>query len=219
MTWLLVIGLALAAFLIAGLILRAPRQSWTTLIAALALGLAGYASQARPNLSGAPTQARKMDPQLGWALIEARQAMVGNSARSGNPKVITADAFARNGQYANAVALLRGAVADNPRDAEAWLALGNALVEHADGALTAPALYAYRKAETANPNSAGPGYFIGLAMIRQGRMDEAGTIWRETLASTAADAPGRDQLAMLADRLGGAIDRAAKPADKPPARP
>jgi len=213
MTWVPVIGLAIAAFAVAALVLRLPRRGWTTLAAALAFGLAGYALQAHPGIPGAPTEHRKQDPQLGSALVESRQAMVKEDQRSRNPKVLMADGFARNGRYDTAATLLGGAVEDNPRDADAWLALGNALVEHAGGALTPPALLAYRRAQAADASAAGPGYFIGLALIQQGRMQEASQIWRETLQAAAPDAAGREQLAMLLERLNAALGQQSPQAE------
>jgi cytochrome c-type biogenesis protein CcmH len=209
MTWLLAIALALVAFAAAAFVFRLPRKGRTTLAAALALGLAGYALQAHPGLPGAPASPRRLDPQLGGALIDSRKAMIKEANRSTNPKMFTADAFARNGQYADAVTFLDGAVKDNPRDAEAWLALANALVEHADGALTPPALLAYRRAQEADPTAAGPGYFLGLSLIRQGRMAEASQIWHETLQAAAPDAAGRTELAALLERLDANLGQAA----------
>lgn len=213
MTWIVAIVLAIAAFAIGAFVLRLPRRAWTALAAALGFGLAGYALQAHPGLAGSPTQTRKQDPQLGEALVQSRQAMLKEDQRSRNPKVLTADAFARNGEYDTAATLLGGAVHDNPRDAEAWLALGNALVEHAGGALTPPALFAYRRAQQADPTAAGPGYFIGLALIQQGRMQEASQIWRETLQAAAPDAAGRAQLAALLERLNAALGQHPQPPD------
>jgi cytochrome c-type biogenesis protein CcmH len=210
----LAIALAAAAFGLAALVFKVPRRGWTTLGAAFMLGLAGYALQARPDLTGAPAKGAQSDSQLGSALVEARQAMVGEDERSRSGKLLTADAFARRGRYIEAAALLRGAVQDNPRDADAWLALGNALVEHAGGALTGPALLAYKRAEQASPGSVGPGYFLGLALIRQGRMDEARQAWSSTLAAARPDAVGRVQLETLLARLSEALAaQAVPPAD------
>ena len=216
MSYALPIALAVLAFAVAAFVLRLPRRAWTTLAAALVFGLAGYAYQGHPGWPGAPTAARKIDRQLGSALIDSRQAMVKEEARSRNPKLTMADGFARQGQYDTAALLLGGAVKDNPRDADAWLALGNALVEHAGGRLTPPALLAYRRAQAADPTSAGPGYFLGLALIRSGRMDEAAEAWRATLASAAPDAAGRAQLQVLLGRLDGAL--AAHPPASGPGR-
>lgn len=216
MTWLLVLALAAAAFALAAFVFRLPRALWSALGAALMVGLAGYAWQAHAGQAGAPAPAPRPDAQLGSALVEARQAMIKDAVRSRNRQLVTADAYARHGQYATAVAMLNGAVADNPRDSEAWLALGNALVEHADGALTPPALLAYRRAQAADPSAAGPGYFLGLALIRQGRIAEASQIWRETLAAAAPDAAGRPQLQALLARLDSALaQQASQPGTAP----
>jgi len=198
MSWLLAIGLALAAFALAAFAFGVARQGWTTFAAALALGLAGYALQASPDIPGAPAAQSAATGEAGWAFVEARQEMVASRDRSTSGRMIVADALARQGQYANAASMLRAVVAENPRDGEAWLALGNALVEHAGGALTQPALLAYRRTEQTAPGSAGPGYFLGMALIRQGRLTEARGVWAATLEAAAEDAAGR---AALEERL------------------
>lgn len=198
MIWLLAIALALAAFAVAAFVFRIGLSGWTTFAAALALGLAGYALQASPDIPAAPKTSVRTGEQGSWALVEERKQMIDGARRSHSDKIIIADALARNGQYSNAAAMLRGAVTDNPRDAEAWLALGNALVEHADGALTPPALMAYRRAAETDPNGIGPGYFLGLALIRQGQLAQARSIWAGTLEGAAADTAGRD---ILGERL------------------
>lgn len=201
MTWLLAVALAFAAFVLAAFVLRIGRNGWTTFAAALALGLAGYALQARPDVPGAPKSRVRADEQGAWALVDERKQMIGDARRSRSDKLIIADGLARHGQYANAAAMLRGAVTDNPRDAEAWLALGNALVEHADGRLTTPALMAYRRAAENDPDGVGPGYFLGLALIRHGQIAQARAVWADTLEGAAPDAAGRDVLAVRLARL------------------
>ncbi len=198
MTWVLAIALALLAFALAAVALRLPRAGWTSFAAALALGLAGYALQASPGTPGAPAAVARAPDEVDWAFVDARKEMVGTDRASRDPKMIFADGLARQGQYANAAAILRAVVANNPADGEAWLALGNALVEHADGALTRPALFAYRRAAEIEPTATGPGYFLGMALIRQGQIMQARGVWAETLQSAADDAAGR---AALAERL------------------
>jgi len=198
MTWLLAIALALGAFALGAFVFGVARRGWTAFAAALALGLAGYAMQASPGLPGAPSAESGQQERVDWVFVDARKEMVASGDRSASREMIVADALARQGQYANAAAMLREAVRKNPRDAEAWLALGNALVEHADGALTQPALLAYRRASELDPASAGPGNFIGFALIRQGRLMEARQAWQSTLETAAEDAAGR---AALEERL------------------
>lgn len=201
MTWLVAIALALAAFAVAVFAFRIDRGGWTTVSAALALGLAGYALQASPDVPGAPAETVAEVGEQGWQMVELRKEMYPSGSRPTSAKLIIADGFARQGQYDDAATILRGAVAENPRDAEAWLALGNALVEHADGALTQPALLAYRRAEQLDPGGVGPGFFLGLALIRQGRFEEARALWRETLEAAPEDAAGREALAERLERL------------------
>ena len=215
MSWLLAIALALVAFAIAVFAFRVPRSGWTTVAAALALGLAGYALQASPGLPGAPAAAAAGRGDAAWALVDERKSMIADEKHSRNGKLIVADAFARRGQYADAAGILRGAIADNPRDGEAWLALGNALVEHAGGALTEPALLAYRRAAELDPHGVGPGYFLGLALIRQGRLGNASALWRATLESAAPDAAGRDVLALRLSRLDTLLSQPGGPTAVP----
>lgn len=212
MTWVVAIALALAAFAVAVIAFPVPRSGWTTVAAALALGLAGYALQASPGVRGAPAALRVGSDDAAWALVEDRKSMVGEEARSGNGALITADAYARRGQFADAAGILRGVVGADPHDAEAWLALGNALVEHADGALTEPALLAYRRAAELDPGGIGPGYFLGLALIREGRIGEARALWHSTLENAAPDAAGREVFAERLGRLDALLTQAGGPA-------
>jgi cytochrome c-type biogenesis protein CcmH len=215
MTWVVAIALALVAFAAAVIAFRVERRGWTTIAAALALGLAGYALQASPGVPGAPAAGAAQRGDEGWALVDERRAMFAFGDRSTSDKLLFADGYARRGQFADAAVILRGALADDPRDAEAWLALGNALVEHAGGALTEPALLAYRRAAELDPDGTGTGYFLGLALIRQGRLGEARALWTSTLAAAAPDAAGREILALRLDRLETLLSQPGGPAPVP----
>ena len=131
--------------------------------------------------------------------------------RSRSDKLLIADALARRGQFANAAALLSSATQENPRDAEAWLALGNVLVEHADGSLTPAALFAYRHAREAAPGSPAPGFFLGLALVRQGALVEARGVWAEALAGSDADDAARPLMAERLARLDTLLTQAGVP--------
>ena len=212
MSWLLAIALAGGAFALAAFVFRVTPRAWSALAAALALGLAGYALQASPSLPGAPAAPRTGSDMPGETLKQARQAMVSPGQRSNSARLLTADAFAARGRYADAATLLRGAVAENPRDAEAWLALGNVLVEHAEGRVTEPALFAYRRAAVSDPTGIGPGYFLGLSLLRQGSIVEGRNAWAETLAQAPEDAAGREVLAEQLNRLDVLLQQAAEAA-------
>lgn len=198
MSWVIAIALALVCFAAIALVFRVPQRGWTIVLAALALGLAGYGVQGSPSVPGAPKDAEASEQATGGQLVDLRKAMIGEGQKSANSLSVTADALIRHGEFEDAANLLAGIVHDNPNDGDAWLALGNALAFHADGLLTPPALLAYNHAAAALPQSAGPAFFVGLGLIRQGKLIEAHKLWTKTLATLPADAAGRS---VLADRL------------------
>jgi cytochrome c-type biogenesis protein CcmH len=179
MIWVLVIGLAAFAFAAMAWLFRLPRAAWTTALAALALGLAGYAAQGTPWTPGAPKPAAPLTPGQGESLVELRRAVLPEDQWSSHNAMITADALTRRDQYADAATILLGATRANPRDGEAWLALGNNLVAAADGALTPAAQLAYRRAEAAAPQSPGVPFFVGVAQLQGGNFVEARQLWLE----------------------------------------
>ncbi|HKX78049.1 MAG TPA: cytochrome C biosynthesis protein [Novosphingobium sp.] len=194
MTWIVAIALALAVFALIVLPFRAPRSGWEAIGMALALGVAGYAWQAHPGLPGAPKAASQDVTSDPAALVDARRGL-SDGAVPKSSWVVVADGLARNGQFANAAGVLLGEVEDNPKNADAWLAMANTLVAHADGLPTPAALYAYRRAREAAPESPGPPFFLGLAYAQAGRLMEARAQWAGLLARSPADAPWRADLA------------------------
>jgi cytochrome c-type biogenesis protein CcmH len=192
--------LAALAFAAAAFVLRLPRSAWALFGAALLFGVTGYALQGSPGLAGSPTGPREDSAGTGDSLVEARRELFG-AERPPSHFVIVADGFARRGQYADAAGILSGATERNPDDAEAWIALGNALVEHAAGQLTPAALYAYGKAEALRPDHPAAPFFLGVALIRGGRPAEARQLWADLLARAPADAEWRPALQERLDRL------------------
>ncbi len=203
MTWLWIIALAALSFVALAFVLKAPRGGWTAIGAALALGCAGFASQASIALPGAPKQAQERTDKSGAALIEARREMANESAMPNQPNrwMIIADALSRNGQFGDAAGVVLGAVEKDPKNADAWLSLANNLVAHADGNLTPAAQYAYRQAAMADPAHPGPPFFLGLALAGSGKLAEGRALWADLLAKTPAEAPYRADLAERLKRL------------------
>lgn len=208
MTWFVVALLALAVFV--ALLLRAPRSSWEVIGAALLLGIAGYALQGEPGQPGAPRKpVEKIAGDDAAAGLNARQKLEG--AAAGDRHMIIADAFARNGQFADAAEMLRGAVKRDPANAEAWLAMGNALAGHAEGVVSPAAIYAYGRAARAAPNSPGPPFFLGMALLQSGRLAEGRAVWAQLLARSPKDAPWRPDLEKRLGELDGFIARQSGP--------
>lgn len=205
--WLAVAALGIGAFILAAFLLKLPREAWTLFGAVLVFGLAGYAWQGSPGLPAAPKAAGAFADGTGEAMVEGRASLF---SRTLPPPayIVTSDAFARRGQFADAAALLQKGLADNPRDLEGWLALGLALVGHADGFVTPAALQAFGRAKAIDPMHPGAEYFLGAAYLRSGEIVAARNVWAELLERSPPDAPWREGVAADVARLDDMIARA-----------
>jgi cytochrome c-type biogenesis protein CcmH len=205
--WLAVGSLTLAAFALAVLLLRLPREGFTLFGAALVFGLAGYAWQGSPGQPAAPKPAAPEAGEQGAAMVEGRAALFSRTLPPPN-YLITSDAFARRGQFADAAALLQKGLRDNPDDLESWLALGMALVGHADGFVTPAAVQAFGRARAIDPGHPGAEYFLGYAYYQSGEVIAARNVWKGLIERSPADAPWREGLAAEVARLDDMIARA-----------
>lgn len=214
MTWFVIAVIAALAFGLAVWVLKAPRAGWEAIGAALLLGVAGYALQGHPGKVGAPKAPQQLIQGNPADTVAERKRLGGDSVVPGNNWQVVADGLARHGQYADAAGVLLGAVEQEPKNADAWLALGNALVGHAEGSLSPAALYAYRKAADADPAHPGPPFFLGMALIQSGRLDDARALWAGLLTRSKPDAPWRADLASRLAQLDALIaqQKAAVPA-------
>jgi cytochrome c-type biogenesis protein CcmH len=194
MSWILAIGLGLGAFVAMAALFRLPRAAWTSVLAALALGLAGYAAQGSPDMAGRPRSAVIEVSGEGENLVELRRAILPQEQWSQHNAMITADALARRDRFADAATMLLGAVRSDPGDGEAWLALGNALVAQADGAITPAAQLAYRRAEAAAPDSPGVPFFVGIAQLQAGRFADTRGLWAEAAGRVPEGSEARAQI-------------------------
>jgi cytochrome c-type biogenesis protein CcmH len=218
MTWVLILLIAGLAFVALAFVLKLPRAGWELAGAALLFGIAGYALQGHPNLPGAPKPAAETQKTADAAMIEQRKAM-GAEFGKGQSWMILADGLSRQGQYGAAAEVLGKAVKDNPKDADLWVAFGNALVTHSDGVITPAAQFAFQKAANIAPDHPGPPFFMGLALAQSGRLAEARAIWAELLRRAPADAPYREDLqARIAriDSMLAASGQAVGPASEAP---
>jgi len=159
----------------------------TAVMAALLVGAAGYAVQGSPGLADAPAQGsegREVIP-----LSAARHAFFGNFSPEESWLALS-DGLARGGNTEDAVGLLQNAVGKYPGDAQLWIGLGNALVDHAHG-LTPPAEFAYKRAAELAPGHPAAPFFYGLALARSGDRAGAIAIWKRILANAPEDASWR----------------------------
>jgi cytochrome c-type biogenesis protein CcmH len=205
--WLAIGALTLAAFALAVLVLRLPREGFTLFGAALVFGLAGYAWQGAPGQPSAPKVATAAAGAQGEAMVEGRAALFDRTLPPPD-YLVTSDAFARRGQFADAAGLLQRGLAENPRDLESWLALGLALVGHADGFVTPAAVQAFGRAKAIDPEHPGAEYFLGFAYLQSGEIRAARNVWAGLVERSPPDAPWREGLAAEVARLDDMIARA-----------
>jgi cytochrome c-type biogenesis protein CcmH len=226
MTWVLILLSAVVAFGIMAFLLKLPRSGWEITGAALLFGISGYALQGHPGQAGAPQAPVENARLADQTLLKQRQQM-GAAFGQGQSWMVLADALTRQGQYGAAADVLRSAIAKSPKDADLWVALGNALVGHTDGVITPAAQFAFQKAANIAPDHPGPPFFMGLALAQTGRLAEARALWAELLSRSPADAPYRADLQERLSRLDSMLAEQAQvqggipgaPAAPPAARP
>ena len=154
---------------------------------AMLLGAAGYALQGNPTYAGSPRQAVLAEPPM--PLADLRHAFFGHFTGEESWLSIS-EALARTGDTAGAVGVLQNAVGKYPGNAQLWIGLGNALVDHGHG-LTPPAELAYKRAAELSQGYPAPSFFYGLALARSGDLRGAIAVWRNLLATAPKNASWR----------------------------
>lgn len=200
MSFLPIIALAAVTFLVAAFVLRVERSNWTLLAAVLVFGLAGYAWQGSPDQPASPKPPTIQANGSGEAIVAARRSLF-DTGQPPADYLILSDAFARRGDYETAAGILKGRLDNNPFHGEGWLALGNALVEHAGGNVTPAAAEAYARAEDAIPGHPGPSFFLGAALLRSGDLRGARDVWQRLLDASPPDAPWVEELSARIERM------------------
>ena len=204
MTWVVILALAAVVFAALVFVFKVPRVAWELTAAALLFGLAGYALQGHPGLAGAPKAPVEDQRTADAELLRQRQAM-GDKFGQGQSWLIVSDALTRQGQFRAAADFLGHAVREHPTDADLWVALGNALIGHSDGAVSPAAQFAFRRAATIDPAHPGPPFFLGYGLAQSGHLVEARAVWAGLLQRTPPEAPYRRDLAEKLARLDEAI--------------
>lgn len=177
MTGLIIAGVI--ALLIAGGVLiavRLPVRLAAPVATALLLGLAGYAWQGEPGLTGKPVASGKARVEFDEALAKKRTE-IGERISSATKWLVVSDALARQGDTQNAANVLLSGLRENPRDANLWVGMGNALLVHGGGALSPAADYAFQQALRFDPKGASPPYFYGLALAESGEFERSRDMW------------------------------------------
>ena len=194
MTGWLVLGL-LALASLAGMILigRLSRGLWQVAAAAIVLGMTGYALQGRPALPASLAKPIEAKNEAADALLTMRAEM-DQSFGVAKRYLITADSFARSGDYKLSASYIQSGLRQYPRDADLWTALGLQLMLASEGQMSPPARLAFNKARTNWPRHPGPDYFQGLSDLFAGNVPSAIAHWERALAKATPNAKWRPRL-------------------------
>ncbi len=112
----------------------------------------------------------------------------------------------------------RARVAAQPADPDAQSALGEALTLEADGTVTAPAIEAFNKALSGQPDDPRALYYLGLHEAQSGDSRAALERWRQLEARSPANAPWLAMLRAEIERVAKAAGIDLPPSAKSPSR-
>lgn len=217
MGWIALAAIGAAAFALLWL-LGLPRTLWSFAGAALMLGAAGYALQARPELPGAPVAASKKARADEPELHKLRGDMFGRFTVN-DTYFVAADALVRGGDADKAAKMMLGGVRSSPEDPSLWTWLGMTLVEADEGTMSPAAALAFRRGMALAPEHPGPALFYGLAQARTGNLDAALPWLRKALELTPAKASYRGDVEQtLRSVTVFAAMKKARAQERPPAR-
>jgi cytochrome c-type biogenesis protein CcmH/NrfG len=166
---------------------RSSTGVWQIAAAAVLLGMTGYVLQGRPLATSSPAMPLAASDIGATQLIDVRADMDQNFAGA-NRWIVTADAFAKQGDYASAASYIQSGLRGDPNNPNLWSALGLQLMLASEGQMSPPAQLAFDKARAFGPNHPAPYYFAGLARILGGDLDGGILLWKKTLSLATPNA-------------------------------
>lgn len=198
--------------------------SWRAVAAALlalpAGALALYLALGSPGLPGQPlgervARAHGTGQSVATLLMQVETHLRDNPD-DGRGWDAVAPIYMRLGRYDDAVRANRNVLRLLGPTAEREAALGEALVNAANGMVTAEARAAFDRALALDSRDIAARFFVGLAAEQDGRQAEAAQIWRGLIAEAPADAPwlGLVQSALARVEGAGGAPLAAGPGEQ-----
>jgi cytochrome c-type biogenesis protein CcmH len=176
--WILLVALVtLGAIFLFG---KLPAAARPLAVAAVMVGVAGYALQGSPSLPGKPIVAPEQLEGFGEAITDRQQGMADRFGPAAQ-WIAMSDGFARTGKTALAAQTLEKGLERYPDNVDLWVGLGNALVAHGGGVMSPAAALAFDEAAKRDPNHPAPPFFAGLAMAQSGDLKGADAVWSADL--------------------------------------
>jgi len=151
------------------------------------LGMTGYALQGRPSAPTSPAKSLAASEVGATQLIDIRADM-DQSFGGAKRWLVTADSFAKQGDYASAASYIQSGLRSDPKSPDLWSALGLQLMLASEGQMSPPAQLAFDKARAIRPNHPAPYYFAGLARMISGDLNGGVLLWEKTLSLATPNA-------------------------------
>lgn len=186
----LIAVISLAALVLLG---RLQKGYWQLAAAAILLGMTGYALQGRPSVQSSPAKSLAAKEDAAVQLVEMRADM-DQSFGGAKRWLVTADAFAKQGDYKLSASYIQAGLKQNPNDPDLWSALGLQLMLASNGEMSLPAQLAFDKARAIRPNYPAPYYFAGLSRLFAGNIDSAILFWEKALSLATPNAKWKPRL-------------------------
>ena len=190
------VSLGILAILSFGALLAISRLKgglWQIAAAAILLGMTGYALQGRPSLPSSPAKFLGGSEDAAVQLVEMRAEM-DQSFGGAKRWLVTADSFAKQGDYKLSASYIQAGLKQNPDDPDLWSALGLQLMLASQGQMSPPAQLAFDKAREIRPNYPAPYYFAGLSRLFGGDLDSAILLWEKALTLATPKAKWKPRL-------------------------
>lgn len=172
---------------------RLPKGHWQVAAAAILLGMTGYALQGRPVTPASPAKPMLAKEDAAAQLVDMRADM-DQSFGSAKRWLVTADSFAKQGDYPLSASYIQSGLLNEPDNPDLWSALGLQLMLASNGQMSPPAQLAFDKARTIRPNYPAPYYFAGLSRLFGGDLNGAILLWEKTLSLATPKAKWKPRL-------------------------
>lgn len=171
----------------AAAVLMVPLVSW---------GL--YATLGSPAIPSQPLQARLAQNPADSSveeLIARAEGHLAANPQDGRGWDVLAPIYLRLGRYDQAVTAYRNAIRLEGASAAREAGLGEALTNAGGGVVSAGAQQAFERALQLEPAQPKARFFLAVAMLQDGRTDEAVKAWEAMGADLAEDSPWREPVA------------------------
>jgi cytochrome c-type biogenesis protein CcmH len=172
---------------------RSSKGLWQVAAAAVLLGMTGYALQGRPSLPATLAKPLEASAVGATQLVEIRADM-DQSFGSAKRWLVTADSFAKQGDYSLSASYIQSGLRADPQNADLWSALGLQLMLASEGKMSPAAQLAFDKARAIRPKYPAPYYFAGLARLFAGDLDGAILLWEKTVSLATPNAKWKTRI-------------------------